>query len=158
MVATPLRLFLAGDVMTGRGVDQILQHQVEPVLYESSVSDARTYVDLAERANGPIPRRVDPGYIWGNALALLDDEAPAVRIVNLETAITDRGSAWPAKGIHYRMHPANVDVLAVARIDCCSVANNHDEVEWMAGMLSWESSRFGVGVEVAGAGRIRVAG
>ena len=30
-----LKLFLAGDVMTGRGIDQALKYSVEPVLYES---------------------------------------------------------------------------------------------------------------------------
>lgn len=152
MDATPLRLFLAGDVMTGRGVDQILEHQVDPVLYESSVRDARTYVELAEQANGPIPRRVDPGYIWGEALAILEDEAPSARIVNLETAITDRGSPWPGKGIHYRMHPANVDVLAVAGIDCCSVANNHT-LDWsVAGLGQTMETLAGAGIAATGAG------
>ena len=51
-----LTVFLCGDVMTGRGVDQVLPHPGDPELRESYVDDARAYVDLAERANGPIPR------------------------------------------------------------------------------------------------------
>ena len=51
-----LRLFLCGDVMTGRGIDQALPHPVNPVLYEPYIRDARAYVDLAEAANGPIER------------------------------------------------------------------------------------------------------
>ncbi len=61
-------LFLGGDVMTGRGIDQVLPHPGNPVLYESYVRDAREYVRLAERLNGPIPRPVDDAYIWGDAL------------------------------------------------------------------------------------------
>ena len=54
-----LVLFLCGDVMLGRGVDQILPHPGNPRLYERIVRDARSYVDLAVRANGPIPQPVD---------------------------------------------------------------------------------------------------
>ena len=43
-----LRLFLCGDVMTGRGIDQVLPHPGNPMLYEQCVCDAREYVDLAE--------------------------------------------------------------------------------------------------------------
>src|SRR5262249_53390258 len=45
-------LFLCGDVMTGRGVDQVLPHPGSPVLHEPYIRDAREYVKLAERANG----------------------------------------------------------------------------------------------------------
>src|SRR5581483_12526713 len=40
--------FLCGDVMTGRGVDQILPHPNRPELHEPYVHDAREYVELAE--------------------------------------------------------------------------------------------------------------
>jgi len=43
-----LRLFLCGDVMTGRGIDQALPYPVNPVLYEPHVCDARDYVNLAD--------------------------------------------------------------------------------------------------------------
>jgi poly-gamma-glutamate synthesis protein (capsule biosynthesis protein) len=116
---------LAGDVMTGRGIDQIQQHPGEPTLYEALVRDARDYVRLAEQAHGPVPAPVAPGYIWGEALAELERRAPELRLVNLETAITAAGQPWPGKGVHYRMHPANIACLQAARIDACSLANNH---------------------------------
>ena len=53
-------VFLAGDVMTGRGVDQILPCPSPPALHESCVEDARMYVDLVEESSGPIPRPVEP--------------------------------------------------------------------------------------------------
>src|SRR5581483_9676443 len=108
-------LALAGDVMTGRGIDQILRAPSPPVIFEPVVRDARDYVAIAEAANGPIPRGVDDAYPWGDALPLLVRSA-AARIVNLETAVTRSESAAP-KGINYRMHPANVGCLAVAGID-----------------------------------------
>jgi poly-gamma-glutamate capsule biosynthesis protein CapA/YwtB (metallophosphatase superfamily) len=43
-----ISLFLCGDVMTGRGIDQVLPHPSLPHLYESFVKDARDYVWLAE--------------------------------------------------------------------------------------------------------------
>ena len=85
MPMTEFCMFLCGDVMLGRGIDQILRHPSQPELYESSVDSAMTYVHLAEAANGRMPRHVEPGYVWGDALAVLDDRRPATRIINLET-------------------------------------------------------------------------
>ena len=120
-----ITLMLTGDVMTARGIDQVLCHPGDPTLYESCVHDARDYVRLAEAVSGPIPAPVPADYIWGEALAEMARVAPDLRIVNRETAVTAASHAWPGKGIHYRMHPANVDCLTAARIDCCGLANNH---------------------------------
>jgi hypothetical protein len=62
-------------------------------------------VDLAERANGPIPRGVDPSYIWGEALGELERIKPDAKIINLETSVTRSDDCWKGKGINYRMHP-----------------------------------------------------
>src|SRR5919197_1357117 len=120
-----LAIFLCGDVMTGRGIDQVLPHPGNSVLYESYVRDARAYVQLAEMANGPIPRPVDFTYIWGDALAELERAGTEVRIINLETSITASEDYWPHKPVLYRMHPRNVGCLTAAGIDCCCLANNH---------------------------------
>ncbi len=120
-----LRLFLCGDVMTGRGIDQALPHPVDPVLYEPYVRDAREYVDLAEKANGPIPRPLSFDYVWGDALQELEQIQVDLRIVTLETAITSEETPWPDKGIHYRMHPLNIGCLSAAGIHACALANNH---------------------------------
>jgi poly-gamma-glutamate synthesis protein (capsule biosynthesis protein) len=118
-------LFLCGDVMLGRGVDQILPHPGDPSLREDYVGDARFYVEAAESANGPIPAPVAPSWPWGDALRVLEEASPDARIVNLETAITHSDAFAPGKVVHYRMHPANVPALAVARPDVCVLANNH---------------------------------
>ena len=111
--------------MTGRGIDQALPHSVNPVLYERYIRDARAYVELAEAANGPIPRPVGFDYIWGDALQELCESAVDLRIVNLETAITSAETHWPSKEIHYRMHPQNIGCLSAAGINACALANNH---------------------------------
>jgi len=120
-----LTLFICGDVMLGRGVDQILPHPGDPTLRERYVRDARTYVELAEALNGPISPPVDFAWPWGDALQVLDDVGPEVRIVNLETSITRGGEFAPGRSVHYRMHPANVPCLATASPDVTVLANNH---------------------------------
>jgi len=146
-------LFLAGDVMTGRGVDQILPHPGAPHIYEGYARSALDYVELAARVHGTIDRPVDFAYIWGAALDVLERVRPDVRVVNLETAVTTSEDAWPGKGIHYRMHPANVPCLGAAGIDCCVLANNH-VLDWGRAGL-WETIEVlrRQGIRAAGAGR-----
>jgi len=146
-----IRLFLCGDVMTGRGIDQILPHPAEPGLFEPVIRDARSYVALAEARNGAIPRPVDFTYIWGEALTELDSQQPDLRIINLETSITHDGV--PAdKEIHYRMGSGNVPCLTAAKLDCCVLANNHI-LDWgQSGLFDTLDSLSKAGVRTAGAG------
>jgi poly-gamma-glutamate synthesis protein (capsule biosynthesis protein) len=139
--------------MTGRGVDQVLACPGDPRLPEEPVGDARHYVALAERRNGPIPAPVGWDYVWGDALAELDRARPAARIVNLETSITTSDDHWVGKGIHYRMHPRNVACLTAARIDCCSLANNHVLDFGHAGLGETLEALRAAGVATAGSGR-----
>jgi poly-gamma-glutamate synthesis protein (capsule biosynthesis protein) len=146
-------LFLCGDVMTGRGIDQILPHPSQPQLYERYMDSALGYVQLAERETGPIKRPADFAYIWGDALDELAREKPALRIINLETAVTAAEEPWPDKGIHYRMHPDNLPCLSAARIDCCVLANNHS-LDWgRAGLGESLDCLHRAGIATAGAGR-----
>lgn len=147
-------MFLAGDVMTGRGIDQVLPHPGDPQLHESYATSATDYVALAERANGPIPKPVDFAYVWGDALSELDGRRPQVRVINLETAVTTCAEPEP-KGINYRMNPDNVGVLAAAGVDCCILANNH-VLDWgEKGLLETLTTLEDAGVKCAGAGRTR---
>lgn len=146
-------LFLAGDVMLGRGVDQILAHPGDPRLREGHVHDARDYVALAEAANGPVPRPVEAAWPWGEALPLLERAAPDARVINLETAVTADGDFAPGKGVHYRMHPANLPCLAAARPDVCVLANNHVLDFGPAGLAETLDSLAAAGLRTAGAGR-----
>jgi poly-gamma-glutamate synthesis protein (capsule biosynthesis protein) len=150
-------LFLSGDVMTGRGIDQILPHPGKPHLHESYMRSALGYVEIAEQTNGPIRRPVEFAYIWGDALDEISRAQPAARIINLETAVTTSEDAWPRKGIHYRMHPGNVPCLTVARIDCCVLANNH-VLDWgHAGLEETLQRLHAAGLRTAGAGDDRAA-
>lgn len=153
----PVTLFLCGDVMPGRGIDQILAHPSDPALYEEFVRDARGYVALAERAGRPIPRNVGVDYVWGDALAQWRMRRPDARIANLETSVTRHDRPWP-KGINYRMNPANAGVLTAARLDCCVLANNH-VLDWgREGLAQTLAVLRAAGIAVAGAGeRLAVA-
>ena len=151
VTAEPISIALCGDVMTGRGIDQILPHPSDPALHEDYVRDAWEYVGLAVHANGPVPFPVNFEYIWGDALAEL--HRADLRIVNLETSITRSDEHWPRKGIHYRMHPDNVGCLNAARIDCCGLANNH-VLDWgYAGLAETLRTLDEARVAHAGAGR-----
>jgi len=137
--------------MTGRGIDQILPHPCDPQIYEGHLRSALDYAGLAEAAHGAIRRPVSFDYIWGGALAELDQRKPHARIVNLETAVTENGKPEP-KGINYRMNPANVPVLTAAGIDCCVLSNNH-VLDWgEAGLLDTLAAVKGAGILTAGAG------
>jgi len=151
--ADKLKLFLCGDVMTGRGIDQILPQPSSPEIYESYLTSAEQYIEIAEWVSGPIPHPVDYDYVWGDALAILKAAVPDVRIVNLETAITTSNENWLHKHINYRMHPGNLPVLSVAGIDCCVLANNH-VLDWgYAGLEETLSSLLQAGIKTAGAGQ-----
>jgi poly-gamma-glutamate capsule biosynthesis protein CapA/YwtB (metallophosphatase superfamily) len=145
-----MRLFLCGDVMTGRGIDQALPHHVNAVLYEPYVRDAREYVHLAEQAHGSISRPLSFDYVWGDALQELDRAGVDFRIVNLETAITSAETPWPGKGIHYRTHPQNVGCLSAGRISACALANNH--------VLDWGYDGLSETLQTLGAASIAHSG
>ena len=144
-------LFVCGDVMLGRGIDQILPHPNDPTLYEHYMGSAVDYVRLAERRYGPIPSPCSFDYVWGDALADLDIAQPLARIINLETSITTSMRPEP-KGINYKMNPDNVVCLKVAAVDCCVLSNNHI-LDWgVAGLVETLSTLEGEGIAVAGAG------
>ncbi|HET6505028.1 MAG TPA: CapA family protein [Amycolatopsis sp.] len=146
-------VFLCGDVMTGRGVDQILPHAGDPLLAEQIVGDARTYVKLAEEANGAIPWPVGYAWPWGDALPLLDEIAPDARVLNLETTITADGDFLPGKAVHYRMSPGNLGCLTAVRPDACVLANNHALDFGLRGLTDTVDALAAAGLRAVGAGR-----
>lgn len=150
--AEPITLFLCGDIMTGRGIDQVLPHPCKPHIYEPYLRSARDYIELAERRGGRLPRKVDFAYVWHAALPALRLAHPDARIVNLETAVTTSEDAWPGKGIHYRMHPANTPCLTALHLDCCVLSNNH-VLDWgRKGLTETLATLHRAGLQTAGAG------
>ena len=77
---------------------------------------------------------------------------PDARIINLETAVT-RSNDRVQKGINYRMSPENAACLGDAKIDCCTLANNH-VLDWgRAGFRETLATLQQLNIKVAGAGR-----
>ena len=149
---TFVKVFLCGDVMTGRGIDQIFPNQGDPQLHEFFIRNAKRYVELGEEVNGVISKPVGFDYIWGDALGELKKAKPDVRMINLETSVTTSNDYWVNKGIHYRMHPKNAACLATAKIDCCVLANNH-VLDWgYAGLAETLTVLKNVNIQTVGAG------
>lgn len=147
-----ITLLLCGDVMTGRGIDQILPRPGDPVLHEPHVRDARYYVRAAARRNGSIEPPVPFAWPWGFALQAMAAMDPDASIINLETSITRRDTFAPGKAIHYRMHPDNLPTLLAARPDVCVLANNHVLDFGRDGLTDTIDTLTGAGIRVAGAG------
>ncbi len=146
-----ISLFLCGDLMTGRGIDQALPNPGDPRICEPYVTSARDYVALAEQRYGPLTLPLGFSEIWGDALDELTIAAPDLRIVNLETAVTRSGDCGD-KGISYRMSPENLPCLTSAGIDCCVLANNH-VLDWgRTGLIETLESLDRAGIKRAGAG------
>ena len=149
-----MTIFLCGDVMLGRGIDQVLPHPCPPNLYEGAMDSALGYLALAERANGPIARPMDFPTLWGAAIEEWERVRPHARVINLETSIT-RSEDYEPKGINYRMSPENAGCLVAAGIDCCVLANNH-VLDWgRAGLADTLATLGRLNIRTAGAGRNR---
>ncbi len=147
-----IRLFLCGDVMIGRGIDQILAHPGDPEIHESYMKSAKGYVELAETAHGKIPYPASPAYIWGDALNYWTELAPDLRIINLETSITTYHTYWPGKAVNYRMDPENMGCLISAGFDYCALANNHLLDYGSKGMIQTLHVLENAGISFSGAG------
>jgi poly-gamma-glutamate capsule biosynthesis protein CapA/YwtB (metallophosphatase superfamily) len=100
-------------------------------------------------------RIMSPEQPWGDVLPLL--LSADVRIVNLECAITDHEQPWARtpKVFHFRADPSAVEVLRAARVDGCSLANNHTLDFEERGLLDTLRYLKVAGIRYAGAGRSR---
>ena len=120
-----ITLALVGDVMLGRGVNETLRTTLRPE------------------------------QLWGDVLPLLG--SADLRIINLECAITEHKQPWARtpKVFHFRADPPAVEVLRTARVDACSLANNHTLDFEEQGLLDTLEYLEAAGIPYAGAGRDR---
>ncbi|MBA8824955.1 poly-gamma-glutamate synthesis protein (capsule biosynthesis protein) [Saccharopolyspora lacisalsi] len=151
--AGPVTLFLGGDVMPGRGLDQILPHPGDPRLREPWVGDARYYVRAAEEVSAPIDPPVDFSWPWGEALRIIDGVGPDARVINLESSVTRGDTFAPGKAVHYRMTPENLPCVTAVAPDLCVLANNHVLDFGPPGLEDTLGSLSEAGLLYAGAGR-----
>jgi poly-gamma-glutamate synthesis protein (capsule biosynthesis protein) len=98
-------------------------------------------------------RRMHPAQPWSDVLPLLT--GADVRIANLECALTRHATPWlrTPKVFHFRADPSAVEVLRAARIDACSLANNHTLDFGEQGLIDTLDTLDRAGIAHAGAGR-----
>ncbi|AKU90257.1 CapA family protein [Vulgatibacter incomptus] len=98
---------------------------------------------------------MEPAEPWGDTLPSLLDAS--VRIVNLECAVTTHLTQWheAPKVFHFRASPEAIPALRAARIDACSLANNHSLDFEEEGLLDTLRYLDEAGIAHAGAGRNR---
>ncbi len=109
-------------------------------------------VMLGRGVNGTL-RTARPEEPWGDVLPLLD--SADLRIINLECAITEHKQPWSLtpKVFHFRADPVANEVLKTARVDACSLANNHTLDFEDRGLLDTLRHLEEAGIRYAGAGR-----
>jgi poly-gamma-glutamate capsule biosynthesis protein CapA/YwtB (metallophosphatase superfamily) len=98
-------------------------------------------------------RAARPAEPWGDVLPLL--LSADLRLINLECAITVQRRPWSRtpKVFHFRADPPAVEVLEAARVDACSLANNHTLDFEEKGLLDTLEHLEAAGIRYAGAGR-----
>jgi poly-gamma-glutamate capsule biosynthesis protein CapA/YwtB (metallophosphatase superfamily) len=98
-------------------------------------------------------RAARPEEPWGDVLPLL--RSADLRIINLECAVTEHERPWSRtrKVFHFRADPLAIEVLRAARIDACSLANNHTLDFEEEGLLDTLARLYAAGIGYAGAGR-----
>src|ERR687893_2110291 len=111
-------------------------------------------VMLGRRVNDAL-RTLRPEQPWGDVLPLLI--SADLRIVNLECSITDHKQPWTRtpKVFHFRADSSAVGVLKAARVDVCSLANNHTLDFEERGLLDTMEHLKAAGIWYAGAGHNR---
>lgn len=135
-------LSFLGDIMLGRLIDQLLPNHVD------EPEEARHVANI--RRHQPDLRDYEAASPWGNTLPLLKQSD--LILGNLETSATTCTEKWPDKVFNYRMHPANVESLKVAKIDYVSLANNHTLDFSRTGLLETIDVLQKAGIAYAGAG------
>ena len=83
---------------------------------------------------------------------MVEEAAPDVRVINLETSVTRSADFAPGKAVHYRMNPDNLPCVAAIRPDVCGLANNHVLDFGERGLRETLGTLADAGLVVAGAG------
>ena len=83
---------------------------------------------------------------------MVEEAAPDVRVINLETSVTRSADFAPGKAVHYRMNPENLPCVAAIRPDVCALANNHVLDLGERGLRETLGALADAGLATAGAG------
>lgn len=105
--------------------------------------------------DGGVPNRTgallsDPATAFGPIAEVLS--AADLSMINLETAVTERGTPEP-KSFVFRAPPATFEAVRAAGVDVVSLANNHALDYGRDGLADTLAHAVGAGVPVVGAGQ-----
>lgn len=109
-------------------------------------------VMLGRKVNAALGK-MSPQEPWGDVMPLL--HSTDLRLINLECAVTDHEGPWSRtrKVFHFRANPSRaIQTLRAARIDACSLANNHTLDFEELGLLDTIEHLDSTGIGHAGAG------
>ena len=146
-----IRLLVGGDLMLGRGIDFLRPVHNDPDFGKVDARHPEVTVAWARARGASVPMQVSASQIWGEALAPILSCDADLTLFNLETAVTSR-DCWRPKTYNFRMHPAGLDVLKEAGVQCVSLANNHVLDFGLPGLLDTMSALRERGIATAGAG------
>ncbi|KAI9723116.1 MAG: hypothetical protein M1828_004364 [Chrysothrix sp. TS-e1954] len=142
MARTRFTINFLGDVMLGRLIDQCFPtHVHEPDEAASAASFKSRFPSLEQ---------CGPSTPWGSTMPLLHEAD--LNLINLETSATTSTVKWPNKVFNYRMHPANIEALKVAKIRYATLANNHTLDFSENGLEETVRTVREAGIAIAGAG------
>lgn len=146
-----VRIFLAGDVLTGGAIDHLFATHNSDDFGKPGHKPAAQYLNESEQLHGAVQLPVAHDYIWGVALGALEAARPDFRLANLETPVTTC-STWEPKSYSFRMHPDNIGCLTALGLDCVSLANNHCLDFGIDGMIETCATLRNAGIGYCGAG------
>jgi poly-gamma-glutamate synthesis protein (capsule biosynthesis protein) len=146
-----LRFFLAGDIMTGRTIDQMFQTHNSEKFCQAHNVPIKQYRAWSKLKYGEEFSPVQHDYIWGTAIDFINHANVDFRLANLEMAITNSDDCFP-KEVNFRMHPANIGCLSAINLDCCVLANNHSLDFGLEGLIDTVNTLSAEGIGYAGAG------
>lgn len=137
--------------MLGRAIDQCRPIHNPAYFGKKDARPPVVYCEWAKSGGATIPNAAQPELFWGNVLPILNDAEIDATLFNLETAVTTENS-WTQKTFNFRMHPAGLDVLKAANINCVNLANNHVLDFGTRGLLDTLDFLHAEGIATCGAG------
>ena len=149
-----IRLSFAGDLMLGRGVDQVLKFPTDSRLYENAVKNSKEYVLLIQ-SELKRQNKVYELLFWSPIMNDFHKFQSHLFFINLETAITHSLTPYP-KGINYKLSPDTVYILKKLEKDIfpsqliVSLANNH--------ILDWKTKGLIETIEILKQNNIKYIG
>ena len=131
-----MRLFVGGSLILGRGIDQILLNPGSPKMEWLPRNSSLLYIEESVKLHGEFPNATEtasPDYLWEYISKEFREQAPMVKIANLESSISsdkslhmnDLSQSTSTKVDYLQLNPQNSYILQSLDIDILTLANDH---------------------------------